>query len=109
MKTPRFTIRKLMFLVAFSTLPAWGYTLWKRSTVFAEKAEAHQLRLGQVSWNAFQSYWGYEEPPTVSEQAGTEYWRRILGYHEHMYYKYRRAALCPWLPIDLDPTPPSGF
>jgi hypothetical protein len=106
MKSPRFTLRALLIFLALAALPAWGYTLWRRSVAFAEMAEKYDLKLVTDSYNSFAHYWLYEAPPTASERARFTYLRRVLDYDEQMYWKYRRAALYPWLPVGPDPPPP---
>jgi hypothetical protein len=91
MRSPRFTVRRLMVVVAASAtafaVPGW-----------TDHRRAEFLRV--AAWHDEESFiasafWG-----------GCPGFARRKPYHQYMARKYRDAALHPWLPVEPDPPEP---
>ncbi len=85
---PRFTVRRMMILVAATGL-ALGSWAWmaRRSAAFQARAAAHSGRVREV-----------EMPCRVNQP--------LREHHDALVRKYTFAARHPWLPVSPDPPEP---
>lgn len=84
----RFTMRLMMIVVAIlaNVLGLLGW-LDRRARQFRDRRDFHRAR-----WSAIDEGFEVEAAPAA--------------YHRAMAEKYRRAAECPWLPVEPDPPEP---
>jgi hypothetical protein len=96
----RFTVRRLMVLVALAGLAMAVATLVKRSTEFRalaeEQADAEQMSLAYADEGRGEG----GDPQRVARG------EQMAAYHRELRIKYERAARSPWLPVDPDPPIP---
>jgi hypothetical protein len=112
MTWPRFTLRALMIGVAIAAVASWAQSLRRRSAEFSANADRHWANLIELSGSKGRSITARRRILVHAvggpENAKREIGMRWLDYEERMYFKYRRAARLPWLPIGPDPPPPAG-
>jgi hypothetical protein len=83
---PRFTVRRLMVVVAIIAMATYtGMVVWRIET-YAVRADIHARH------NSGHSF----------KYASTD----LIHWHEQMRLKYENAARNPWLPVGPDPPEP---
>jgi hypothetical protein len=89
---PRFTMRRLILVVAIVGLLVGGW-LWgeRRRTKFAELEFRHQM---------------LSIPRIIDPDLKPGPPKEVANYHREMAEKYRFAATYPWLPVAPDPPEP---
>jgi hypothetical protein len=81
----RFTVRRLMLVVALAACSVWGYRMWRVSREYA-RVERHRTHYPI----------GYPSADAAEKAA----------YDAALARKYQRAARYPWLPVEPDPPQP---
>ncbi len=107
MKLPRFTVRRLMVVVAVWGIVSWGIRLRELSARYRERADDYER-----STRALGSLCNIDHlrsGPSGDEKRLHPKLDRIelfLSYYEAMKNKYERASNYPWLPVAPDPPEP---
>lgn len=96
MRLPRFTIRRLMILVAIASLLMGTQRLWGRRSFFLEQAETCDDRANDFAMGYVCLKDEYDTPGM---------YERLQAYWVAMARKYRHAARYPWLSVEPDPPP----
>lgn len=123
---PRFTVRRLMLLVAVVALGFGGWGAWVRYRAMMALGEDYRRRA--MYYSAFANFSGGElseyEQGLAEKKKDPESnpgWtlerfekaaageRRIFQHYQAMAKKYDQAALSPWIPIDPDPPFPQSW
>jgi hypothetical protein len=98
---PRFTVRRLMVVVAILALAL---------TVYAgiERRRARLQRVAQHHWEkaAANSVVQADANRTIYRASASLRNRQLAHYHVNLAYKYANAARYPWLPVAPDPPEP---
>jgi hypothetical protein len=107
----RFTVRRLMIVVALVALSIWIFQLWKLRQHYLVKAAEHAgFREWVLRNNESIRHW--EDRWTDNRQgkraqypwpAGPPFVPAMTNYHDDMRIKWERAARMPWLPVEPDP------
>jgi hypothetical protein len=98
MRLPRFTIRRLMVIVAVAALLSYAATLIRLSAVYRQRAREHTVALlGSTPMLMGPKNWPRHSPRAPPPH---ECWSRQMG------EKYLHAARYPWLPVAPDPPEP---
>jgi hypothetical protein len=109
---PRFTVRRLMLVVAIIGLMIAGLELKRRRESYLDVRNKHELQVSR--WTKVESYgeWmlsGYPEESPQGQKC-IDYIRMardLHDYHEKQADKYNQAALHPWISVGPDlPAPP---
>jgi hypothetical protein len=90
----RFTVRRLLLVVAVAACGGWGVKLWRLSREYAEIAKMHREWEPTFRWLPDKSLWLAEY--SISRE----------HYHDPIARKYERAARYPWLHVEPDPPEP---
>jgi hypothetical protein len=100
-----------MAIVAIVAFASFGGAMWRRSTVFAAKAETHRLQQLEDELNAraatHNALQFHRERLTSDEDASRRFFLRHAEIEKHWYEAYRRAARFPWLSVATDPIAPA--
>jgi hypothetical protein len=113
MKLPRirFTVRRLMVVVALAALAFGIYRYWAARQRYLEKAAMHaSFRAYVLNSSDSIRYWEYRwrdqrlgKPASYPWPAGPPFVPAMVEYHDEMRLKYEKAARYPWLPVAPDP------
>jgi hypothetical protein len=94
MRRPRFTLRRLMLLVAALAIPlALWAVIERRRARFERLFSYHRGLAGPVVWRSFDG-----ATPIFTTEQGRG--------HDRLAVKYAEAARRPWLPVEDDPPEP---
>src|SRR4051794_8604286 len=103
----RFTVRRVMFVVAIVALILGGTAEGvRRRERFRRKAQEYARTSNDLYLRGF--YFGKETtfgPSPAEVRISDEYERRSIQY-QRLSEKYERAARSPWLPVEPDPPEP---
>jgi hypothetical protein len=118
---PRFTVRRLMTAVAIVAvvLAAWlkSVPYWELSRQYQERVGFFELsargQVGRIECYEILIAGKQKDPDSevftfelMQDQVKTA--RVWLDYYRGLTAKYKRAARCPWLPVEPDPPDPNG-
>ncbi len=106
LKTPRFTIRSTMVVVAITALTMFTSTMWRRSAEFHRRADEHYGRAFEDFLNAGAATHGafkYKRQPIAAEAAERRFLKLRSTHEEILYVKYHHAARFPWISVEPDP------
>ncbi len=116
MKVPRvrFTVRRMMVVVAVVALAFGIFRLWALRELYLEKAanhagfRAYMLRSPEsiAHWEDRWTDQRIGKPARYPWPGGPPFVPAMAKYHDAMRIKYERAARYPWLPIEPDPPDP---
>ena len=101
----RFTIRRMMVVVAVIAIVLGVLGLWQRSAAFGSIAERHseeELSFIALALDALTARDGPRLPTGLTQ-------RMLMSrdvHHHKLARKYRRAARYPWLTVEPDPPEP---
>jgi hypothetical protein len=105
---PRFTVRRLMALVAIAALGAGAVATARRVVVRREWAAYHATRLEEAArWEADWRERGDRVVLHNLSREGAEAvaarLRRAIPFHQAMRRKWEDSSVRPWLPVEHDP------
>ncbi len=113
MRVPRvrFTVRRLMVVVAVVALAFGIVRLWALRQLYLQKAAEHAgFRAYVLNSPDSIRHWEFRwtdqrmgQPASYPWPAGPPFVPAITKYHDDMRIKYERAARYPWLPVEPDP------
>jgi hypothetical protein len=106
----RFTVRRMMVVVAIVAVIFAVGGMVRRSMRLRERAEFHE-RMGREEAEATRAVEdlarGADDPQYAAEvRAVAAASARLGGWHTRMGAKYRKLARHPWLPVEPDPPEP---
>src|ERR1700678_4432361 len=118
----RFTVRRIMAVVAVIAIATGGVVLMKRREAYRIRAAFHS-RQEQVAGGRLR-HWSHEaarleglpsdvSPPVPEHDRRlvaelVDYSRNRVVHHRRLKAKYELAARSPWLPVAPDPPSPDG-
>jgi hypothetical protein len=95
----RFTVRRLMLVVALAGLVmgggVWGYRMWRMSAKYARIAQSFK-------WTE-SLHRGLEARFQNNAQREAAKFAAVATHYAALVRKYERAARYPWLPVEPDP------
>lgn len=117
MRRSRWTIGRMMIVVAAIGLGLASSGWTKRAHDFRDRVRLHSIRAMRISENLPETERTYHyfksHPDETPSPCGTALRamnpvrvRAVIAYHEALRKKYERAACFPWLPVEADPSPP---
>jgi hypothetical protein len=109
MRIPRFTVGRLMMVVAILAVGLWFGLTWKRSADYRRLAEFYAHQEGVANVRAGNVEKGLTTLPGYSDDERRRFvasGHRVAAHFASLKRKYHRAARIPWLPIPADPPAP---
>ena len=105
----RFTVRRLMIVVAIVGFCVGYFAMWQRAALRRELATYHAIRAKNAkSWISDRKG-GYFRPsyfkdPQIAKVAAV--YERMMFFHQEMSRKWEDASRHPWLAVAPDPPEP---
>lgn len=105
MRSPRFTTRWLMALVALVAFSMWARSRFEaRRSHFRELVQQYQVKSLTCSVFSYSGPGGAHKAEQMKAHAARM--AKPLAYYTEMVEKYEHAVRYPWLPVLPDPPPP---